>query len=219
MLISHGEAHKLIQLNTDALLDLARQRILNLHLEDCAECRGYAEGIKETETLLQHVMKRQWNVQPLPLSTQSVLKQTNQKQNKSFVLATRLVASGVVFVVFVFSIWQWTISNGSPSQSPLSVAPIPTPSTQLTSTKIEECKNMRYIVQKNDTLDSIASQFSLPKEIIMITNNMKTDQLYVNMEIILPLCNFTPTSTVRPPTSTVTHTPQSEGTSYTPEGG
>jgi len=102
----------------------------------------------------------------------------------------------------------------------LGAFPVPTPSTQLTSTKItmQDCQEVRYKVREGDTLESIAYQFSASKEMIMARNRMETEAIDISTELIVPLCSSTPTGTIYPPTSTITLTPRTTFTPYTPGG-
>jgi len=223
MQITHDEARKLIQFNADEALNLQKKTALYAHLENCIECRVYAEDIKEVESRLLPVMKRQWNLQPVPLSMDALTSKRDSKIQTSISLATRTAMIGVVFVAFIFSAWQFALSNRQTSgQSPVDVLPVPTPSKQSTSTKImpqTTCEEILYIVQENDTLESIAHQFSISKEEIITINNMKTETVIRAMELIIPKCNSTPTGTAESPaTLTTTYTPSINLTTFTPDG-
>lgn len=222
MQITHEETHKLIQFNLDGALNSEEEITLAAHLKDCVECRAYAEEIKEVESILLPVMKRQWSLQPLPLSIDAIqVKRNSKTQNIMMTLVTRAAIIGIALVAFIFSAWQFIGSDGGISNPfPVSVPPIPTPSTQSTSTKImfQNCDGIRYIVQENDTLESIAHQFSLSKEELMAANNLTTETISTAAELVIPICNFTPTGTTHPTTLTTTYTPSVRPTTFTPDG-
>jgi len=229
MQITHDEARKLIQFNADEALNLQKKAALYAHLKDCIECRVYAEDIKEVESILLPVMKRRWNLQPVPLSIDALTSERYSKIQTSILLATRTAIISVVFVAFIFSVWQFTRSGTqTSSQFPVGVLPVPTPSTQSTSaavlwtsTKVtqQNCEEIPYTVQENDTLESIAYQFAISKEEIMVINNMKTETVIRAMELIIPKCNSTPTGTAEgPATLTTTYTPSIDLTTFTPDG-
>jgi len=221
MQITHEEAHRFIQFNTDKALDSQGKAALSVHLKDCMECRAYAEDIEEMAGLLQSAMKRQWNFQPVPLSISAFTAKKVSKIQRSVVLATRTAMAGIVFVALVFTAWQFALSGGPTfGQLPAGVLPVPTPSTQSTSTKImlQNCEVMLYGVQKDDTLASIAYQFSIAREEIMSINNMKTETVDPSMKLMIPICDSTPTGTVNPATLTTTYTPVVDPTTSTPGG-
>jgi LysM repeat protein len=114
-----------------------------------------------------------------------------------------------VFVAFVFVAWQFT----RPGQQPLGlpaviVAPVSTPSLESTNTLVssEHCDKILYTVQANDTLSGIALQFSISKDQIISLNGLKTETIHIGMPLMIPVCHFTPTSTLSP-TTTTTYTP------------
>ena len=219
MEITHEEARKLIQFNADEALNGHEKNTLSTHLRDCSECRAYAEDIKAMESILVPIMKKHWNRQPIPLSIATFGAKRNSRIQTAAILATRTVAIGVVLLAFIFSAWQFAISNGqAASQLPVGLPPVPTPSTQSTSTKTEtqNCTGILYIVKENDTLDSIAQQFSVPKQEIMAINNMKTERVNTAMELTIPLCHFTPTGTIHPTIRGTRYTPSTSPITSTP---
>jgi LysM repeat protein len=193
-----------------------------MHLKDCVDCRDYAEEIKDVENILLPIMKRQWNLQPAPLSMVAIRAQRNSKIQTSIILATRIAATGIVFLALVFSAWQFALSGGqtpTPSQFIVAIPPVPTPSAQSTSTKIalQSCAGILYRVQEKDTLESIAHQFSVPKVEIMMINHT-TETVVPGTELMIPLCSFTPTSTMHPTFFSTKYTPSTHPTTSTPGG-
>jgi LysM repeat protein len=221
MQITHEEARKLMQFNLDQPLITHGKNMLLAHLETCNECRAYAEDLKEVESILSPLMKRRWNVQPAPLPMAALIKSRSSSWHTNIILATRTAMICLVFAAFVFSAWQFAHSASQASHTiPVSVLPIPTPSGQSTSTKssFQSCEEMVYQVQEYDTLESIASQFSVSKEKIMTINNMGTETINSKMELLIPICNSTPTSTLHPSILTTTFTPLTGPTTTTPGG-
>jgi len=223
MQITHEEARRLIQFSMDQMLKPQEKNILQIHLEACTECRTFFDEIKEVENLLLPTMLRQWNRQPVPLSMEAITdKRKSQRQlQSSLILATRTAIISIVFAAFVFSVWQFTQSGKQTSNPlPVGILPVPTPSSQSTSTKIsfQNCEEMSYQVQENDTLESIAAQFSVSKHKLVAINNLSTETLSTQMELLIPICNSTPTRTVHPSTLTTTFTPLLGPTTSTPGG-
>ena len=221
MQISHEEAHKLIQFDRDQPLSPREKRTLQNHLEICPECRMFAEGIREVETLLLPAMRNHWNLQPVPLPLEAVMgKRTTQLQS-SPILVIRTALMSIIFAAFVFSAWQFAFSSPQTSTPlPVSVLPIPTPSGQSTSTQIRfsNCEEITYQVQEHDTLEGIAAQFSISKDKIIALNHLSTESLFPNMALVIPRCHLTPTVTIHPSTLTTTFTPLTRTTTSTPGG-
>jgi len=127
----------------------------------------------------------------------------------------------MVFAAFALVIWQFTLSGQrTATPMPINVLPVPTPSTQSTSTTsmVHNCDQILYKVREGDTLQRIASEFSVSKDEIMTANNMETEAIRGTMELIIPLCNITPTVTQKTTTLTTTYTPVTIPLSSTPDG-
>jgi hypothetical protein len=221
MQIAHEEAHKLIHISMDKTLKPQEKNTLQAHLEACIECRAVAEELKEVENLLLPAMLRHWDLQPIPLSIDAITKKRKSQLHASIILTTRTAIISIVLAAFVFSAWQFTQAGEQTSNPlPVGVLPVPTPSSQSTSTRISfrNCEKRTYQVQKDDTLDSIARQFSISKDRIMTINNVNTETLKTEMELLIPICDSTPTSTAHPSTLTITFTPLIAPTDSTPSG-
>ena len=221
MQITHAEAQELIQFSIDEVLKPHERNILQRHLKDCLECRTFVEEIKGVENLLLPVMGRHWAGQPAPLSIDSLTNKKKLQLQISIMLVTRTAMISIVFAAFIFSAWQSTHSgkqNANPG--PVSVLAIPTPSGQSTSTKInfQNCPEMVYQVQENDTLESIATQFSVTTDKLTTINNLRTESIHAKMKLLIPICTSTPTGTLYPSTLTTTFTPLLDPTSSTPGG-
>lgn len=218
MQITHEEAHRLIQFKADKDLGLIDEEKLTAHLKNCTECRVYSDSIKDTESILLQTLRKQWDVRPLPLQMDVIYAKVNSGKSANIFLTTRTALIGITFVLFAFITWQSITARDTPSrQIPLSTVPlIPTPSAQYTVTHAlqKDCKEIRYIVQEGDTLDTLARQYSISKEAILAANNLTDEPLVSTRELVLPLCQSTPTSTTHPPTFTIT--PNFETISTTP---
>jgi len=219
MQIEHEHARTLIQYQADGGLKSSERSLLYAHLEECSECRTYAEEIKEVEGILSPLMRRNWNLQPIPLSMGIFTQKRNARIETRILLATRTAIISFMALAFIFGIWQFSSSGGPASdQVPLGIPPVPTPSLQITSTKnvFEGCEMMLYRVQGNDTLTSIASHFSVSKETIVTINHMEGETVDTTMELTIPICSLTPTRTLNPTAHTTTYAPPIETILSTP---
>jgi LysM repeat protein len=221
MQITHEDARTLIQFRLDQGLKPHEENLLQTHLNDCIACRSFSEEIKELENILLPTMKRHWNYEPAPLSIASLVEKKNSRWSTSIILTTRTALISLVFVAFVLSAWQFTRSDSRRSTPmPIGVLPIPTPSSQSTSTKISlpKCEERLYQVQENDTLESIALRFSMSKDKIIAVNNLSSETVRAKMNLLIPICASIPTGTLHPSTLTITFTPLSGSTTSTPGG-
>jgi hypothetical protein len=221
MQITHAEAHRLIQFSMDEALKPQEKNSLQVHLNECIECRAFVEELKGVENLLMPVMSRHWAVQPAPLLIEALTKKGKLPIQTSIILATRTAIISIVFAVFVFSAWQYSHSGSQPANPvPMGGLPIPTPSGQSTSTKIsfQDCEETIYQVQENDTLESIASKFAVAKNKIKAVNHLSTESIHAKMDLLIPSCSSTPTGTIHPSTLTITFTPLLGPTTSTPGG-
>src|SRR5689334_12493040 len=100
MPITHAEAHRLLHFASDEILKDDQKQILDSHLKSCLQCREYAQSMQKMESALHPFLQRQWNQQPTPLSIDLLLSRGNPKIVNTTVLATRIAAVGVMFIVF-----------------------------------------------------------------------------------------------------------------------
>ena len=214
MQITHDEARRMIEYDSERALNSEKQKTLTAHLQECEACRLHAVEMKEVENVLRGVMQKHWHQHPLPLSMDSI---KIHAKNVNSPFAWRMSLASIVMVTFLFLIWGFknTALNSS-HQTPLGILPVPTPSVQLTmaSAISTGCDSVIYEVQEFDTLEDIADQFSVLKEEIMALNNMRSDEIYASMELFIPQCNITPTG--MPDTPTTTLTPIIQLTIFTP---
>lgn len=217
MKISHAESRSLIQYSLDRSLNTDEQKDLFVHLQACTDCTAYAAEIKDLENNLLSTMKKHWNLAPSPLAVEVITGKRNRKSQTA--IFVKLAMAGAVLILFVYGTWQFTETNNKPGVSiPLEILPIPTPSIQMTNTDTLSlgCKEIRYIVQNGDTVESIAIQFSISLEELMKKNNLTSGLVIPGIEIVIPLCDTTPSKTIRPPTTTTTYTPTILLTAYIP---
>ena len=216
MQLTHEEAIQLIQYKTDKTMPGAQEMLLHAHLKDCAQCHAYASEFKEMENILQRVMQKHWSKRPAPFSIRNLKAEKRLQKNKSVLLVTRRAFVGIAVMAFFFFGWQATLTNTSGQNIYPGLLPIPTPSTQYTATTSFSlhCQEILYKVQQNDTLQSIADQHITSKEVIAKLNNLNIEDVQLGMELLIPACELTPTSTLNPPTFTIT--PILELTTYTP---
>ena len=197
--------------------------LLSTHLNNCIECAAYANEISEVTSILPPMLKRQWDVQPIPLSI-AALTGRNEKIKSNNSLTMRTASVSLVMMLLFFSVWQFVVSGSSGTiQIPASIPPAPTPSSVLvksTSTQrtLEGCEIVPYVVQENDTLASIASQFSTSEDMILKFNTLDSNVVHPAMELLLPICLSTPTGTFYPATFTTTYTPVLNYTPSSPGG-
>lgn len=219
MQITHEEARKLIQIKLDHALHDDKRNILDRHLESCMDCRKYASSLEEVEFHLLSLMHRKWDLKPIPHPRGTVRSRRPFKIPAQVILITRMIAMGMICIAFLFNIWQSVQSGiqdgGQPS---VGVPPVPTPSMHSTSTDIgyRECEKTLYTVQENDTLETIAHQFSISQEEIISINNLDANRVSLDMRLLIPLCNTTTPETTG--TVTRTTTPLTSPTITTPIG-
>lgn len=88
----------------------------------------------------------------------------------------------------------------------------PTPSTLTTLNQgTPACQTIKYVVKENDTLEYIALRHGITKELILEYNpddlSLAANTVFLNMELVIPLCKGTPVYTASLPGSTLTTTP------------
>jgi LysM repeat protein len=125
---------------------------------------------------------------------------------------------GGIAVAFGVSVQSIVILNNLPAGCAINAGqvlkiPYPTPTPAPPPTDIpnsatqtaQACEKISYTVQANDTLSSIAANYNVPQEAIKFYNGLSTDNVFVGVPIIIPLCERfatpgpTPTPTLPPP--------------------
>ena len=85
------------------------------------------------------------------------------------------------------------------------VTPMPSATYSLAEQTEAACEKVEYIVQTNDTLGSIASNYDVPQNAIKEENGLTGDIVYLGQPLIIPLCQRfatpgpSPTATLPPP--------------------
>jgi hypothetical protein len=221
MPITHEEARRLIHFDADHALNMDQKSILRFHLKDCPECWEYANSLVKMTSMLSSTMEKKWGRPRLPLPIAVLLPKRNSRITESILMATRIAAVGVMAIALLFSVRQVTGPvEGGPGTVPVSAPPIPTPSIQSTSTQtqvlLQNCGQILYVVQREDTIEEIADQFSVSKEEIMAVNWLDDAALRVGMELMIESCTVQPTGTFHA-TGTI-FTPLTSPTISTPGG-
>ena len=219
--ISHLQARAWLDSAVDLALSPEQRAALEGHLASCDECRRYEAELADLEGTLRQSLQSHLPSSHAPLLLEEVLQRV--KVNKSAAaVANRWVAAPVLLVVLLTIIFTMGFPRGAgggtrPIQALTATALlVPTPSAPITSTllSLPECESIRYQVQVGDTLDSIARQFSISKDVLMVYNHLTAESLPA--ELSIPMCSVTPLVGSRTPSSTVTITPQAEYTLSTP---
>ena len=206
--------------DADQALKMDQKSILHVHLKDCGECRDYASSLANMTSMLSSTMEKKWGQPQPPLPIAVLLPKRNSRITESILMATRITAVGVMAIALLFSVRQVTGPvEGGPGTVPVSAPPIPTPSIQSTSTQVllQNCGQILYVVQPEDTIEGIASQFSISKEEIMAANGLDDNVLLVvGTELMIESCTVQPTGTFHA-TGTL-YTPFTSPTISTPGG-
>ena len=77
---------------------------------------------------------------------------------------------------------------------------------QVTDTPVASDEPVVYIVQNNDTLGSISTDFDVPIEDIMAANDLTSDLIFVGQALVIPIGGI-PTPTPEPTSTAVPATP------------
>jgi anti-sigma factor RsiW len=219
--ISHLQARAWLDSAVDLALSPEQRAALEGHLAGCDECRRYEAELANLEGALRQSLQAHLPSSHAPLSLEEVLQRVRASQPTT-AFANRWVAAPVLLVVLLTIIFTLGSPRGigggtHPTQALTATALLaPTPSAPITSTllSLPECKSIRYQVQAGDTLDAIARQFSVSKDVLMTYNHLTAESLPA--ELSIPMCSVTPLVGSQTPSSTVTMTPQAEYTMSTP---
>jgi len=195
----------------------------------CNACRAYADHLIDLETNLRMALHTRWdhyrpnlnlqaikNPSPAKLVWNSFFSQT-QALGKVTIIAALLL--GYIAIVNLIGIRIPISTDETPTALPTpngftsTSASSPTPSIQstLTDWTSRSCKTIIYVVQENDTLDSIAVQHGITPETILEYNkdvdSLASDKVFLGMELVIPLCEKAPSRTASLPGSVLTITP------------
>lgn len=214
--ITHGKAHVLLQAAVDGQLGAEDKSALEAHLSKCGECCEYAESLKNLEVRLRKVLRAQWDELRPALDLQAITQPSpikliwNNLLNRSHPLGKVSILAALLLGYFVIAnLFGLQLSNAdhetptinpSPNELSLAFATSPTPSAQasLTGSATQVCKTTIYVVQTNDTLESIAFQHGTTKEAILELNDDKeltANLVFTGTELVIPMCKSTPFQT------------------------
>jgi hypothetical protein len=141
--LTHHQARELIHLDMDGLLDDDQAMQLGQHLDECAECRAYAEQMVQLDTRLQHSLQERWP-QPHPKDVElastlaDILPQVRKNQMKiNHGNTLRSIGWGALAILLIAGL-AWTIKTLAPlpSQSPAGVSSPETTQTVLLPSEV-----------------------------------------------------------------------------------
>jgi len=227
--ITHKEARKLLQAAADQILNPEEKSILDMHLSQCQDCNEYANYLSTLEVSLRRVFHTQLdyhkpatpdlkailNPAPIKLVWNSLFGPSSVMGKAAIVIVLMI---GYFVVANLFGIQTPIASNGTatilptPSEFLSAYVQSPTPSAQftLTGSILQACETTIYRVQENDTLEFIAYQHRISQESILDYNHLNSNTVFTGMELVIPLCNNTPSRTATIPNNTITITPLNE---------
>jgi LysM repeat protein len=216
--ITHPKAQSLLQAAADSPLPPLDETSLNNHLAECNECRQYAKRLSTLQDNLRRITRSRWNQIGEPLSAEKIRNRLVKVEAQAYNL--RIMGAFSLAIVVLAFVFILAINNSSTLKSipaalssssltPEESALTPTPSIKgtITDSTAKACNDIAYLVQENDTLESIAARHSVSKETIRAHNGLATDTLFVNMVLVIPLCEAAPTNSTMTPTTTTTATP------------
>jgi LysM repeat protein len=226
--ITHTTARALLQADADQALNLTDRSDLDAHLAVCAECDQYAQQFSGLETRLRETLHTRWDKYRPVINLQAIrdpsplklfwngLFQQSQFLGKASVLAALL--AGYFVLANVIGIREPLGDDTTPTVLPTPNVSVfisaisPTPSTLATLNQgTPACQTTIYVVKENDTLDKIALQHGTTKELILEYNpddlSLAANTVFLNMELVIPLCKGTPVHTASLPGNTLTITP------------
>ena len=222
---SHQKARAFLQAAADGILPADSQAQLDMHLAKCRACSNYANNLIDLEAGLRRVLHAQLDNQRPDLNlgaitspaslkfTWATLFSPTQAIGKATIIATLLL--GYFIISNLFGSQPSIIESKSPTAVPtpnnssmvFTYSPTPSSPATLIGLTTQGCENIIYVIQVEDTLEGIALQFGVPKELITKHNNLKTDSLPPGKELSIPVCNTTPSHTASTPKNTTTITP------------
>ena len=222
---THQKARLLLRAAADQMLNQEEKTALDLHLAECKECRAYANNLSTLETSLRRAFHTNWDNQQPNLNLQKIITPAPAKLlwdnffGQTGALGKATIVAALVLGYFVianlFGIQSPIAGNETATTLPTPnkfasvYATSPTPSAQfsLTGSTSQVCETTSYRVQENDTLESIAFQYEITQESILVYNQLISNTVFTGMELVIPLCNSTPSRTAPIPKNMMTITP------------
>ncbi len=228
-MLSHEQIRNLIQMECEQGLLPEEDKNLKAHLDSCSECRAYAQELDRLESILEGTFHDRWDAFSGPVNLPGMLRLTQGRLVSSpspfqrFRPVAGLTATlALLMAAGLFFIQLYKVPPVEPAgvfASPVEAKLAPTPSQPPTTSYIlpPGCILLLYQVNSQDTLESIARRFSTDEQDILAYNQLKTSRLSSGMQIIIPLCETTPTMPASSPTSTLLFSPQADNQAPTPQ--
>jgi LysM repeat protein len=227
--ITHPQARTLLESAADRSLATADRVALDAHLQKCTACRAYADSLAALEANLRKTLHARWDRYRPALNLQAILQPSPMKlawsnlfhPTHAFGKVTLIAALFVGYFVIVnlVGIHGPGSNNETPTVLPTpnglvsnsTTSPTPSIQTTLTDLALPACKTIYYLVEQNDTLESIALRHGITKEEILAYNpydsNLNANTLFTGMSLRIPACEGAPSRTAKVPGNTLTITP------------
>ena len=226
MELTHQEARTLLQAATDQIIKPEKISALDAHLLQCKACTEYANELVNLERNLRNAMHSNWDSQQPVIDIQAIIKpnlvrilwnslvsQSHAMEKISVVIVLLL---GYIFIANIVGIQSPITGDKTPTPLPTPngqtvvffISPTPFASSSLTKLVSPACETTTmYLVQENDTLSSIAYQHGTTEEAILAYNNLNSGIVFTGMDLIIPMCDSTPSHTSTIPKNTLSLTP------------
>lgn len=227
--LTHQQARALLQAAADQPLPAADRSALDAHLSVCNDCNAYAAQLAGVEARLRKALHTKWDSFRPDLNLQAIKQPSpasrawnyffSQPQVLGKVTIMAALLLGYIAIVNLVGIRVPITENKTPTVLPTpngfttSFSGSPTLSAQSarTDTTTQTCDTVIYVVQENDTLESIAFQHGITKETLLGYNpsigELAANTVITGMELAIPLCESTPSRTASLPGSALTITP------------
>jgi LysM repeat protein len=218
--ISHPRARSLLQAAADKKLALSEKKLLEGHLGECQECSEYADHLRQLEANLTRTFEARWGKLEPRLSYQFIKKRSAvisgwNESVKTFVKVAVVPTLMLTFILVFFAIEQknpgakLALPAPSASSPALPGALLETPSPQMTQVKKNPtaCHDFTYIVQKNDTVETIAVRFGISEAVLREHNQLTEGTVRVSQELSIPICESAENNSTTTPTTTSTFAP------------
>jgi len=228
--ITHQEAQRLIQIDSDHTLRREDKLALNNHLEKCVECSNYAKKLAELESGLKRVLHTALDSQLPSLNMQAIIKSTtnfssfpwesifNPTQVWGRVTICISLIIGYFIVANLFGGQVLTTGNHIPTYFPTphdltitnNISPTPSTPSATIGINTQECKTINYVVQDDESLVNIAVRFGVSTKLILTYSNLKQEDVIPGKVLSIPHCEQTPSLIAITTQNALTFTPLGE---------
>lgn len=225
--LPHENARALIQSAADQIIDAEQRRALDAHLAQCNECSAYARSLTSLEVNLRTALHTRWDRRRPTLNLNQVLNPSPAKviassiANLSQAMGRAAVVAGVFLgCLALASHISFKIPNSyksspttipTPNEGALYLHTSPTPSAPIqnkqTGQATRVCAEVVYYAHTTESIESIASNLGVSKELLLEHNRLTTDFVYPGMKLLIPQCNHTPAYTASVQSDYFTITP------------